>query len=242
MTIIDMERIEKARQAALKRYPSKPPLGLKPNTPSPVAKERLVLASIYSNPFLKVDARAGHLDMSSPMLRRILGGLESKGRIQPIRFSMRTRGFVTYMNILNECLREANLELPQEGSGSFLHRKFQTFLKKYFTEKGSQARIEYDLNGKRADVGYLDNEKHVAIECGLSNAENELSNVVKDFEARFHEVRILCRDTEMIKGLKALLEKTSPPTKGIPKLELITDYMHRSTSDTETNADSGAEL
>lgn len=222
---IDMATIDSTRTRILKQYPPTPPLGLKKEKPSLNPRATGVLASIHNHPFLGVDVRASLLDMSSPMLRRTIASLEAQGWLQQVQCSRKTRGYIRYFNITDAGLQTANLEMPGAGTGSFFHRKCQAFLKRQLKKTGIRAEIEFLLRGKRADVGYIDSDKYVALEVGLSSADNELTNILKDSAAGFHEIRMLLRDSNMVERVEQLLNATKPKVKAAVNLELLTDHL-----------------
>lgn len=232
---IDMKVIERTRKEVFRRYPSIPLLGLDIQKPSASARDRLVMANIHTKPFLTIDLRASLLEMSSPMVRRAMAELEAKGWIQQIPFSRRPRGYNKYPNITSMGIEAMNLEMPEEGTGSFLHRKSQAFLRDLFQKQGLDSRIEFLLNGKRVDVGFMENDKHVAVEVALSSAENERANIVKDTAAGFKEIRLVFRESSMIERVKQLLAAQKFKLSKALKLELLTDYLILSVPDTETS-------
>lgn len=232
---INVHAMELARKAILAKYPPRPPLGLprQLQSQSPSERDVSVLASIHTSPFLGVDARAGMLNMSSIGLRRALAQLEARGWLHLVSFSRRTRGYVRYPNLTPEGLDAAHLEMPREGSGSFLHRRCQLALQSALGRASVEAKIELTLNEKRVDVGYVVEERRVAFEVGMSSVENELSNIHKDFAAGFREVHVLLRESEMLQRIQQHLadERFDPP--GLLKLELITDYLPITVTSTE---------
>jgi hypothetical protein len=168
------------------------------------------------------------------MLRRIVGGLAGRGWVQLVPFSFRKRGYAKFPNITADGLKIAKLEMPKQGTGSFLHRKVQALLKGHFKKLGFDPHIEFDLNGKRADVAIVAEGKLVAIEVGLNSDERESENITKDFAAGYSEVRSLCRDSGMIERIKKLVGNQE---EGVLKLELITEYFNSAAPETETSVD-----
>jgi len=227
MAPVDLILIAQARKEILARYPARPPVGLQAKPMPQAAKDRdlLALASIYAKPLLGVSVRAATLEMTDMMLRRTLGALEARDWLRMEHFSKSTRGYIRLPNITEDGLRAANLELPEEGSGGFLHRKLQAFLRDKFASLGHKAGIEVLRNGKHVDVAFLEGENWIALECGLSSAQGEVSNIVKDFAAGFSTVRALLRETGMIRRVEGLLEEQQYKPPGVLKLELISDYL-----------------
>ncbi len=229
--MIDLEAIARTRQAVLAKYPYRRPLDLAPAESAPFGREVSVLASIHANPLLGADARAAKLDLSPMMLRRILAGLEAKDWVHQVQFSRRTRGYIRYCNLTDKGLEAARLENLGEGTGSFLHRYCQRYFRDVLAREGFDARVEYELEGKRADVGYRANRGHVAVEIGLSSAENEHTNVRKDLAAGFSEVRVWFRESGMLDRVRELT--ASEAGRDRVRLELITEHLQKQESEAE---------
>jgi len=228
---VDMTVIANTRRELLARYPAKPPISLGPSTPSATSKDVLVMSSIHRQPFVGIDVRASTMDMSSQMLRRTIASLEAKAWLQQVPFSRRTRGYIRYCNLTKEGLEAVHLDMPDQGTGSFLHRRCQRLIQNFIkTSLHVDAGIEYRLNGKNVDIGYSQDERKVAFEVGLHTAENELSNITKDIEAGFNEIHVLFRDSTMLQRVQEL----APKSKAELKLELLTDYLEQTSVPTET--------
>jgi DNA-binding MarR family transcriptional regulator len=237
---VDLERIRDARARIVAPYRGdlRPPVELKrPEKPAgPVGDRLAVLASIHSSPFLSVNARAEVLHLSTSALRRIMDGLEAMGWLQFVQFSYPKRGFVRYCNITQSGLEAAQLAMPSAGSGSFLHRRLQERVTEHLRCRGLTARIEFTLNGKRADVAYPKGESWVAVEVGLSDAEGEHSNIIKNRAAGFAEVHALLRESPMLQEVRRLLHERPPKEPANVNLDLITNYLRSLESSTEEAA------
>lgn len=86
------------------------------------------------------------------------------------------------------------------GQGSFLHRYFQQAIKEHLCEQGHDPKIEYDLNGKRADIGYRsqNGESH-GVEVELS--DRGLLNLERDMRAGYKTITVLCATKKRFSAL-----------------------------------------
>lgn len=213
--MVNMEVIKKARQEALQKYQFTPPVGTEALKPQKVAeaiglsgKYLEIIVGLHNNPLVSPEVLAETLGLSSMNVRRVMLYFEHKDWIRLIHFSRRTRGFVRYCDITPAGLEVAKLTMPAEGTGSFLHRHIQNRIKKDLVKKGFDAKTEFVLNNKRADIGYIHNNEKCAIEVGLSSAQNEVDNIINDYKAGFDSVAVLCRETSMLTTIhQALKEK-----------------------------------
>ena len=222
--------MQQAREHVLRLYPTRPPVGLPRSSEkhnAPTTDNILMLTSVYKRPFLTCVARAGLLDISVPKVSRDLAGLEAKNWITPWMFSLSRRGFLKYYNITPEGLATAHLNMPDEGSGSFVHRQAQAYLRDQYINRGYRAKIEFMLNNKRADLGVRLGDKLQAVEVGISSADHEFSNITKDYAAGFDEVLVLVRESNMIRRVQELMEQHKFKAPKSLKIELLTEYLQR---------------
>ena len=226
----DARVIQETRVRVLQQYPILPPVGLSEESRK-TGVERddvLLLTSIYQKPFVTGTTRAVLLNMSVPTVSRLHAALQARNWIVPHNFSRPARGYVKYYNINDQGLAAAQLRLPDEGSGSCMHRQCQIYLCDLFRTEGFSPQIEFMLNSKRADIAFNAKDKWTAVEVGISSAENEVSNIRKDLAAGFSEVRVLVRESSMIARIKTLMEEARFKLPASVKLELLTEYLDRS--------------
>ena len=231
----ELDVIERARERVLQLYPSKPPIGLPKKSPANSTASRdevLLLVCLFKSTFITGVARAGLIGWSVAKVSRLLAGMEAKKWLVPWYFSFSPRGFVKYYNITVDGLKAAGLSMPDEGSGSFMHRQSQLHIRDQFKNQGFQARIEFVLNRIRADVGVRFNDKVLAVEVGISSPENEFNNIKQDYAAGFDEVLVLVRDSNMIRRLNEIIKEKAFKAPKSLRIELLTTHLQRPTCPT----------
>lgn len=88
------------------------------------------------------------------------------------------------------------------GQGGFFHRWCQQTVKTNLCSAGHAAKIEYEVNGKRSDVGYMTQSgKHIAHEVELSDVGDR--NIRRDLSAGFDTVVCLCASQKLFENLSA---------------------------------------
>lgn len=101
------------------------------------------------------------------------------------------------------------LEQPiNKSKGGFLHQGLANLIAKTARKKGYRIEIEsFQSNGKAIDLVLRKGEEVIWIELGMSDAENELSNVLKDLASGITPTKLImaCRDSKMKARLQELI-------------------------------------
>ena len=89
--------------------------------------------------------------------------------------------------------------------GSLEHQWWQEHIAKDYSERGYNAVIEKNLNGKSADIGVMTKDEMVAVEVELT-PKNAITNFKQDLDAGFNRVIIACQNTRVKKEIERKLQ------------------------------------
>jgi len=147
------------------------------------------------------------------------------GLVREVTLSKEGRGAsIKLLEPTEKLLAQFGLRLDQyPGQGSFLHRYFQNHQKGQLQTKGFTAAIEYNLKGKRADVGYETDDGPVAVEVEFS-WQGAASNVHKNLAAGFVRVETYAATTDMKRKIEAELAR-NPVGNGCFYIQLLSSLL-----------------
>ena len=100
---------------------------------------------------------------------------------------------------------ELDIEVKQTGRGGVVHRYWQNRIKEAFEKRGWTAKREmFD-----ADVYINLNDSELVIEVAMGNNQREIDHLKKHLDSEFDAVWIVCRNQEILEGLKQRLKQNN---------------------------------
>jgi len=100
---------------------------------------------------------------------------------------------------------ELDIEVEQKGRGGVVHRYWQKRIKEAFENRGWTAKREmFD-----ADVYVNLNDSELVVEVAMGNNQREIDHLKKHLDSEFDAVWIVCRNQDVLEGLKQRLEENS---------------------------------
>ncbi len=174
-------------------------------TDLPSDEERAWLQFAYDHPNATNKQRMQDQALSSDKNNRIKNNVVANGYIEEFTVNLgpKTGGNVHLVILTQKAchlLCKPFHKVPRNCS--LEHYWWQRNVCAFYRSLGFDSRVEYALNGKNADVGFVKNGKHVAIEIELTPT-NALSNVRRCLEAGFSRILVACKNSRV----KALIKK-----------------------------------
>jgi len=193
---------DKRRESPAKRPRSLPvPREAKGEKPSKKKEEievsddaMIYLEHIRDHPFIGYEQRRKQLGFGGPKAKRIQDELVSKGLARTVEVKTTKKGRATrFFELTDKGEALVGKQDLGGGKGGFEHVYHQHRLKQRLEEQGHKVEIEYNLQGKNADLGIITDEGTIAIEVAMS-AKGEFENIIKDLKVGFKRVIVLCKD------------------------------------------------
>ena len=167
------------------------------------------LSNVYTEPNLSLQARGIKLGLSADKRTAIKNDLVGNGFV--IEFSVdlgkEFGGRVKMLKLTEKGYQVLGKTAPKQNKsrqGSLEHQWWQLNIAKNYLSKGYKAIIEYELNGKSADIGVLKNGELVAVEIELS-PNTAMHNFRADMEAGFSRVVMGCKNARVKKQVETQL-------------------------------------
>ena len=168
--------------------------------------EDSVLKYKRRNPFTSEKFTIKSLSMSNHKGIRLFKSLMGKGMLSevPIRSFGKGRP-----QIFHELTPEAEKIVGLQdfgsggGKGGLAHVWHQRQHREYFLLKNFMPEIEEYWNGKATDLGISKNNLRGAIEFACSNPGKELGNIIKDYEAGWRLIYVLCSTQSILDAVKS---------------------------------------
>ena len=176
----------------------------------PIFNERdeMYIRDVFENTLVLRSQRYQNLKLSPSAGNVIIQRLISNGILKEVPIGL-PKGYGKLDDFTSEGLKRFNLSLDSiHGQGTLLHRRLQNAIKIESEKNGCKAKVEYYLNGKKADVGIEKDREIHAVEISITtNPEHEIENIIKDLNAGFQNVYVICRDRKIEEEIKALAKK-----------------------------------
>lgn len=158
------------------------------------------LEDVLEYPNDSVTQRQERLGLSTYMNAQIKTQLSKLGLIQEftVNLGVVTKGIIKLAMLTQKGFQMLGKPIPKARSYSCSHEHYwwQNNLHQHFKELGLMPVIEMNLNGKRVDVGFVENGLNVAVEVAIT-PKNEVLNCKKDFEAGFNKVIVGCKNVKV---------------------------------------------
>lgn len=191
-------------------------------------KEKELLESIYAEPELSINERAGYLGLSAYMMNNVKKSILNKKLAEQftVNKGRTTGGNVTLLALTDAGCKAINksMRVRKPNNVSHEHWWWQRKAFQFYKDKGFQAEIEKAINGKRVDVGISKDGKNIALEIELT-PKNALSNVACDIQAGFDFVLSCCRNSNVHREVKKRLlsYKDYETIKDRVEIKILTD-------------------
>lgn len=170
------------------------------------------MESIIDLPNLSVTARATRLGLSSNKNNRIKKALLGLKLITSFTVDLGKSygGRVTLLRLTNEGYQALKLDPPKNQKGihqreSLEHLFWKEVIYRTLSSKGYKAEIEYELNGKEADIAYVKDGIRTAVEIELS-PKNCVRNLKRNIEAGFHKTISACKNHTVMKAIETRVD------------------------------------
>ena len=172
--------------------------------------EQDYMRAIHEQPFLNLGQLSNHVGFTKTTTKAVRTALKRKGLIEefPLTLGDAVGGYATYTVLTEQGYNSIGQTPPApfKGRRGAAHRFLQHFCHGYLAGKGFTAEIEMNLNGKRADIGYDDSGKLIALEVA-AREDNEVINVKRDLQAGFDRVVTLCSTKTLFNTVKRDFKK-----------------------------------
>lgn len=184
-------------------------------------RELLYLCDVVNHPGVSTTERYRGLSLSASSGNNIKRHLLEKGLVREWSLSSDRKGAgKKILEPTRQALSLIGLSLEKyDGQGNFLHRWSQQRLTSHFKEMGHVAVIEYNINGKRCDVGVETFKGVVAVEVELSR-QGAVENIKKDLDVGFVGVEVFVPTETMRTQIEEDLKKM-----GMEKTTLISFHL-----------------
>jgi hypothetical protein len=167
--------------------------------------EQELLRSIHSDPNLTITQRRDALGHSTHKANELKKALLRSGLIEEFTLNLGARfgGTVKLLALTKEGCKAIGKRPDREPTEnvSRQHWWWQQQIARFYRAQGYEAEIERQLNGKRADCGFMKDGKTIAVEVGLS-VKNEVVNAKRDLEAGFDRVLLACGNARIKKSIE----------------------------------------
>ena len=196
-------------------------------------EEREYLKSILEFPNLSVTARGEKLfGFSADKRTRIKKALLEKKLILEFSVDLGSGfgGRVKLLKLTDEGYKFLGLKPPEQPRfskrGSLEHMWWQERIAQDYNERGYQAVVEKELNGKCADTGVSKGDEIVAVEIELT-PKNAITNFKENCDAGFSRTIIACKNARVKKtteGKIASFIESNPGYANKAKIILLSEY------------------
>lgn len=189
----------------------------------PTPDERIILAGIYSEPFLNINERCKKHKISSSygrydLIKRLTKELKL---CEIIEVNLGRRGRNPQFFVLTDAgfkvLEKRDVKINESN---FEHSFWQNRIAEHFKE--FNPRIEKKINGKKIDVVIEYDGRLIAIEIAMTDAY-EKQNIIKDLEAGCEKVIIACKNKTVLKKVNIIIESLDPGKKDKAKACLLSE-------------------
>jgi len=165
------------------------------NTLGPTLEHNAYLSSILEKPLLSTVARRDYLGLSTYKADRIKKELVKEGLLFELSLNLgRESGGIVKVARLTDAGYRVLVKRPPPSPQFAMgpeHAFWEQELASWWQAQGEDALIEYELNGKRADIALLRKGGPVAVEIETT-PKNIVPNVRRDLEAGFARVIVVC--------------------------------------------------
>jgi Cdc6-like AAA superfamily ATPase len=193
-------------------------------------KELQILGVIACHHFLSQKEYAGNLGMAESTFSKWAQKLKQAGFLEEYPINLYNQGApikILFPSKLGynylDTIKVAYVPIP--GNGSIPHRFWQHRIWQKVRKKGDLGGIEYELNGKRADVAVIRPEEKIAYEVVMTGPlEKEISNLRKDLEAGFGRVVFCVEGEEVGERLTGLISRTAAECAGCADTALLKEF------------------
>ncbi len=168
------------------------------------------LENVYAEPNLSLQARGIRLGLSADKRTMIKKYLVTNGFLYEFSVDLGKEfsGRVKMLKLTDKGCQALGKTLPKQSQarqGSLEHQWWQINIARNYISKGYKAIIEYDLNGKAADIGVEKDGDLVAIEIELT-PKNAIYNFRADIQAGFKRVVIGCKNVRVKNQIEAQMQ------------------------------------
>jgi len=166
-------------------------------------EEKDFLDSIDDKPDLSTTGRLAYLGLSTTKMNNMKNGLIKRGLITEFSINLGKKhgGIVKLLSLTETAYgyikKEPKMKKPDNITEE--HWFWQTHVYESYISQGIVAEIEKSLNGIRADIGIVWNDKLVALEIELTP---KISNITEDLQGGFDKVVIYCKNNAVMKAIK----------------------------------------
>lgn len=182
------------------------------NSQKDIADLKQLLFTVNMNPLIPVTILYEKSSMSREKGNRIKGlaikhKLAKEENIQMERMKGKT---VTCLLLTEKAYKLLGIVRKTNGKGGDFHCTMQQLIHTRLKEMGIDPKIEYNQNGKQADVGFHVNERLWAVEVAITTAKIEHINLQKNLKAGFERIIFVTKDTKVQKMVSENLKESCP--------------------------------
>jgi hypothetical protein len=182
------------------------------NSQKDVADLKQLLFTANMNPLIPVTILYEKSRMSREKGNRMKGlaikhQLAIEESIQMERMKGKT---VTCLILTEKTYKFLGIVRKTDGKGGDLHCTLQQLIHTKLKEMGLDPKIEFNQNGKQADVGFHINGRLWAVEVVITTAKIEHINLQKDLQAGFNRITFVTKDTKVQKMVSEILKESCP--------------------------------
>jgi hypothetical protein len=168
------------------------------------------LENVYKEPNLSLTARGIRLGLSADKRTAIKNNLIDNNFVDEFSVDLGKEfaGIVKMLKLTTKGYQVLGKNPPKKSQakqGSLEHQWWQINCTRNYISKGHKAIIEYELNGKAADIGVEKDCEMFAVEIELT-PKNAIYNFRADIEAGFKRVVIGCKNTRVKKQIEAQMQ------------------------------------
>ncbi len=153
------------------------------------------LISIFEHPYLSTVARSEYLGQSAYKANQLKKASIDQGCVfeLPLNLGQKFGGIIKLARLTESGYQALYKPIPSKPKFPMgpVHAFWEEFFADRWRNKGETVRIEYELNGKRADVVLIKKSGLVAIEIETT-PKNIVANVSLDLKAGFTRVIVAC--------------------------------------------------
>jgi len=172
-------------------------------------KKLVFLKHVAKKPFLFHSERYKGLSLSGSKGNAIKKDLVRDDYFEETEINTRKRGanpkIVGLTKKGKQVLREKDVENVERGKGGLEHRFWQHTIAEHFEEKGYDAKIEHEIDGKSIDV-YAENEERIGIEVAMS-AKGEVENIKQNLKLGLDQNIVTCKYESIMSELGVKMRK-----------------------------------